>query len=211
VIKEKTKNSVHSKAVLKAGYLAIVVNLLLAIFKIAVGTISGSLAVMSDAIHGLIDTFSGIIVVVSEKLGASKKFNRDHEKIEHIGALLIATIIIIVGVHIFIESIEKFIAPEEVEYTTPVIIVLNGSVVAKLLLGRYLKTTGTKVKSDTLIASSVETINDSIISGAVLFSALIYLIWHINLEAYISVIISIIIIKLGLELIFPKFFHHHHH
>jgi cation diffusion facilitator family transporter len=211
VIKEKTKNSVHSKAVLKAGYLAIVVNLLLAIFKIAVGTISGSLAVMSDAIHGLIDTFSGIIVVVSEKLGASKKFNRDHEKIEHIGALLIATIIIIVGVHIFIESIEKFIAPEEVEYTTPVIIVLIGSVVAKLLLGRYLKTTGTKVKSDTLIASSVETINDSIISGAVLFSALIYLIWHINLEAYISVIISIIIIKLGLELIFPKFFHHHHH
>ena len=209
MIKEKTKNSVHSKAVLKAGYLAIVVNLLLAIFKIAVGAISGSLAVMSDAIHGLIDTFSGIIVVVSEKLGASKKFNRDHEKIEHIGALLIATIIIIVGAHIFIESIEKLIAPEEVEYTTPVIIVLICSIVAKLLLGRYLKTTGTKVRSDTLIASSVETINDSIISGAVLLSALIYLIWHINLEAYISIIISAIIVKLGLELIFPKFHHHH--
>ena len=207
--KEKSPNSIHNKTVLKAGYLAIAINLLLAVFKIIVGAISGSLAVMSDAIHGLIDTFSGIIVVVSEKLGASKKFNRDHEKIEHIGALLIATIIIIVGVHIFIESIEKLIAPEEVEYTTPVIIVLICSVVAKLLLGRYLKATGTKVRSDTLIASSVETINDSIISGAVLLSALIYLIWHINLEAYISIIISAIIVKLGLELIFPKFHHHH--
>ena len=210
--KEKTKNSIHNKTVLKAGYLAITVNLFLAVFKIAVGAISGSLAVMSDAIHGLIDTLSGIIVVISEKLGASKKFSKDHEKIEHIGALLIAAIIIIIGIHIFAESIEKLITPEEVEYSAPVIIVLIGSVVAKLLLGRYLKTTGTKVKSDTLIASSVETINDSIISGAVLISALIYLIWHINLEAYISIIISIIIIiKFGLELIFPKFLHHHHH
>ena len=193
--KEKSQNSVHNKTVLKAGYLAIVVNLLLAVFKIVVGAISGSLAVMSDAIHGLIDTLSGIIVVISEKLGASKKFSKDHEKIEHIGALLIAAIIIIVGIHIFAESIEKLITPEEVEYSAPVIIVLISSVVAKLLLGRYLKTTGTKVKSDTLIASSVETI---------------YLIWHINLEAYISIIISVIIIKFGLELIFPKIFKHHH-
>ena len=209
MVKEKSPDSTHNKTVLKAGYLAIVINLLLAVFKIAVGIISGSLAVMSDAIHGLIDTLSGIIVVTSEKLGTSKKFNKDHEKIEHIGASLIAAIIIIVGIHIFIESIEKLITPEEVEYSAPVIIVLIGSVVAKFLLGRYLKTTGTKVKSDTLIASSVETINDSIISGAVLLSALIYLIWHINLETYISIIISIVIIKLGLELIFSNFPHHH--
>lgn len=209
--KEKSPNSVHNKTVLKAGYLAIVVNLLLAVFKIAVGAVSGSLAVMSDAIHGLIDTLSGIIVIASEKLGTSKRFHKDHEKIEHIGALLIAIIIIIVGIHIFIESIEKLITPEEVEYTAPVIIVLIGSIVAKLLLGRYLKSTGTKVKSDTLVASSVETINDSIISGAVLLSALIYLIWHINLEACISIIISVIIVKLGLELIFPKIFQHHRH
>ena len=209
--KEKSPNSIHNKTVLKAGYIAITVNLLLAVFKIAVSAISGSLAVMSDAIHGLIDTLSGIIVVISEKLGNSKKFNKNHEKIEHIGAIMIAVIIIVVGVHILIESIEKLASPEEIEYPLPVIIVLIGSVAAKLFLGRYLRTTGTKVKSDTLIASSVETINDSIISGAVLLSAVIYIIWNINLEAYISITISVIIIKFGLELIFPKISHHHHH
>ena len=124
---------------------------------------------------------------------------------------MIAVIIIVVGVHILIESIEKLASPEEIEYPLPVIIVLIGSVAAKLFLGRYLRTTGTKVKSDTLIASSVETINDSIISGAVLLSAIIYIICSINLEAYISIIISVIIIKFGLELIFPKISHHHHH
>ena len=200
----------HQKTVLKAGTIAILTNLLLAIFKIIIGAISNSLAVMSDATHGLIDTISGIIVIISEKLGSSHKFNKNHEKIEHIGALLIATIIIIVGIHIFIESIEKIITPEDVEYPAPVIIVLIISIVSKLLLGRYLRITGTKVQSDTLIASSVETINDSIISGTVLLSALIYLIWHINVESYISIIISIIILKLGLGLIFPKLSGQHH-
>lgn len=200
----------HQKTVLKAGTIAIMTNLLLAIFKIIIGTISNSLAVISDATHGLIDTISGIIVIISEKLGSSHKFNKNHEKIEHIGALLIATIIIIVGIHIFIESIEKIITPEDVEYPAPVIIVLIISIVSKLLLGRYLRITGTKVQSDTLIASSVETINDSIISGTVLLSALIYLIWHINVESYISIIISIIILKLGLGLIFPKLPGQHH-
>ena len=200
----------HNKTVIKAGFIAIAVNLLLAVFKVVIGAISNSLAITSDAVHGLIDTLSGIIVIVSEKLGSSKKFAKKHEKIEHSGAILIAIIVIFVGIHIFAESIEKIIEPEEVEYSAPIIIVLIGSIIAKFILGRYLKTTGTKVKSDTLIASSVETINDSIISGAVLISALIYLIWHINLEAYISIIISVIIIKFGLELIFPKFFKHHH-
>lgn len=200
----------HNETVIKAGFIAIAVNLLLAIFKVVIGAISNSIAITSDAIHGLIDALSGIIVITSEKLGTSKKFAKKHEKIEHFGAILIAIIIITVSIHIFIESIEKIIEPEEVEYSAPIIIVLIGSIIAKFILGRYLKTTGTKVKSDTLIASSVETINDSIISGAVLFSATIYLIWHIDVEAYISIIISIIILKFGLELIFPKFFKHHH-
>ena len=200
----------HHRTVIKAGSIAIFVNLLLAVFKVIIGLISNSLAIMSDAIHGLIDTASGIIVIISEKLGTSKKFHKSHEEIEHIGALLIAIIIIIVGIHILIESIEKIIDPEEVEYSVPVIIVLIGSIIAKLLLGRYLKHTGKKVKSDTLVASSVETLNDSIISAAVLISAIIYLIWHVDIEAYVSIIISIIIIQFGLGLIFPKLNHHHH-
>ena len=62
----------HSKTVVKAGAIAIIVNLLLAIFKIFVGSVSNSVAVTSDALHGLVDTLSGAIVIISEKLGSSK-------------------------------------------------------------------------------------------------------------------------------------------
>ena len=199
----------HSKTVVKAGMIAVFVNLLLALLKIIIGSVSNSVAITSDALHGLIDTISGIIVIASEKLGSNKKLQSDHAKIERIGAIIIAFIIIIVGVHIIIESIEKIINPEPIEYSAPIIIVLITSIIGKLLLGRYLKITGQKVNSDTLIASSVETINDSIISGAVLFSILIHSIWQVDIEAYISLVISFIIIKLGLELIFPKLHSHH--
>lgn len=205
-----TNKSHHQEQVLRAGAIAILVNLLLAIVKIIIGVFSNSIAIMSDAIHGIVDTLSGIIVVVSEKLGSSKRFSKNHAKIEHYGAQLIAIIIIIVGIHILVESIEKTTTPEEVEYSSPTILILIISIIGKLILGRYLRTIGRRVHSDTLIASSVETINDSIISGAVLLSTIVYLIWHINIEAYISIIISAIIIKLGLELIFPQFFKHHH-
>lgn len=200
----------HSHTVLKAGAIAILVNLLLAIFKVVIGIASNSIAIMSDALHGLVDTLSGIIVIVSEKLGTSQKYSHSHAKIEHIGARIIAVIIAVVGIHILFESIEKLSTHEEPEYSIPIIIVLSASIVGKLLLGRFLKHTGHKVASDTLIASSVETINDSIISGAVLLSALIYIIWGIDIEAYISIIIGCIILRSAILLIFPSPHSHHH-
>ncbi len=200
----KSKTTSHNRTVLRAGYVAIIVNLTLAFFKMIVGSLSHSIAIISDAAHGLIDTLSGIIIIISEKLGNSKRFINSHAKIERYGAILIAIIIICVGIHIITESIEAIASQEVAEYSPPTIIVLISSIITKFILSRYLKNTGEKAKSDTLVASSVETVNDSIISGTVLLAAIIYLIWGINIESYISILVSIIIIKHGLTLIFPK-------
>ena len=125
--------------------------------------------------------------------------------------IIIAIIIIVVGVDILAESIEKIFVPEEVEYSIPTIIVLIASIATKYLLARYLKTTGISIKSNVLVASGAETMNDTWISIAVLVSAVIYLIWHVDIEAYVSIIIALVIIKIGLEFIFPHISHHHHH
>ena len=112
---------------------------------------------------------------------------------------------------IFIESIEKIIEPEAPDYSAPTIIVVIASIALKSLLAYYLRQTGHKVKSSVLTASAAETLNDTWISVAVLASAIIYIIWHVDIEAYVSIIISVIIIKIGLEFIFPNLSHHHHH
>jgi len=90
-------NHTHSVTVLKAGFLAVLVNLLLTGFKMTVGLLSNSVAITSDALHGLIDTISGFVVIISEKIGSVKRIKLSHEKIERIGAVFIALIILMVG------------------------------------------------------------------------------------------------------------------
>ncbi len=204
---EKTR----SKTIIKSGYLFILINFLLAVFNLIVGFLSNSLAIASDAIHSLTDSVSGFLIIISEKLANHHKFSNYRNKIERITTIIISLIIIAVGIEIIIESIKNIISPEEVEYSIPTIIVLIASIIAKYLLAKYLKSTGKAIKSNVLIASGTETMNDTWISVAVLLSAVIYLIWHIDINSYISLIISIIIIEVGLEFIFPHISHHHHH
>ena len=204
------KNS-RSRTIQKSGYLFILTNFLLAIFNIIVGILSNSLAIASDAIHSLTDSISGFLIIISEKLATHHKFTQYRAKIERITTIIIALIITVVGVEIIVLSIKNIISPEEVDYSAPTIIVLIVSIIAKYALATYLKKTGKSIKSNVLVASGAETMNDTWISIAVLISAVIYLIWHINIESYISLIIAIVIIKVGLEFIFPHLSKHHHH
>ncbi len=201
----------RSKTIIKSGFLFIITNFLLAIFNIIVGIMANSIAIVSDATHSLIDALSGFLVIISEKLANHKKLTVHRAKIERYTTIFIALIIIITGIHIIIESIQKFTENESPDYSIATIIVLIASIMAKYTLAIYLKTTGKKIKSKVVEASGAETLNDTWISVAVLVSAIIYLIWKIDIEAYVSIIIALVIIKVGLEFIFPHISHHHHH
>lgn len=204
---EKTR----SKTIVKSGYLFILTNFLLAIFNIIVGILSNSLAIASDAVHSLTDSISGFLIIISEKLANHRSLSHLRAKIERTTTIIIALIIIIVGIEIIVLSIKNIISPEEVEYSIPTIIVLIASIAAKYLLAIYLKNTGKTVKSNVLIASGAETLNDAWISVAVLLSAIVHAIWQIDISSYVSIIIALIIIKIGLEFIFPHISKHHHH
>lgn len=205
------KDKSRSQIIVKSGYLFILTNFLLAALNIVIGFFSNSIAIISDAFHSLIDSVSGVLVIVGEKLANSHKFNSHRVKIERGTTILIALFIIGVGIHIIIESIEKLLEPNSVDYSFYTILILIISIFVKYTLAIYLKKTGKKIKSNVLLASGTETLNDTWISIAVLFSAVIYLIWGVDIESYVSIVIALVIIKVGLEFIFPKISHHHHH
>ena len=200
----------RSKVIVKSGYMFILTNFLLAVFNLAVGILAGSLAVTSDAAHSLIDAISGFVVIIGEKIAKQKKDKR--EKIERATTVAIAVIIIVTGAHIVMEAIEKIansdFAPD---YSIATVVVLIGSIIAKFALAKYLYRHGEQYKSKVLTASGAETMNDMLISVAVFASVLFYFAWGIDIEAYVSIAISLIIFKIGLEFIFPKFSKHHHH
>lgn len=201
----------RSKTIVKSGYLFIATNFFLGVFNIIIGLLSGSLAITSDAVHSFIDSVTGFFIIICEKLSNHHRLSEYRKHIERLTTILIAIVIIIAGVDIIVESIEKILEPEAPDYSAPTFIVLIASIAMKYLLASYLKKKGESEHSTVLTASGAETMNDTWISVAVLGSAVFYLISHVDIEAYVSVIIALLIIKVGLEFIFPHLSHHHHH
>ena len=211
VVRRQRDNTERSRVIVKSGIWFIVTNFLLSVFNMIVGTIAGSVAIVGDGAHSLIDAVSGFLIIGSEKLAESAKFAEKRAKIERVTTIIIALIIIAVGVHILVEAIEKLLEPEEMEISAATIVVVAASLVAKLILAIYLIQTGKKQKSEVVRASGAETLNDMWISAVVLLSIVVYAIWHVDIEGYVSAIIAFVIFKVGLEFIFPHLDQHHHH
>lgn len=194
----------REKEVIKTSLISIISNIVLALFKAFVGLLANSIAIISDAINNISDALSSIITIVGTKL-AGKAPDRKHPygygRIEYMTSLIVSAIVLYAGVTALIESIKKIINPEIPDYSYLTLIVLISGIFVKFILGLYVKKKGKKVHSDSLVASGSDAFNDAILSISVLASAIIYMIFNINIEAYIGTLVSIFIIKAGLELI----------
>ena len=194
----------REKIIVKTSIIGIITNVLLAAFKAAVGLISNSIAVILDAVNNLSDALSSVITIIGAKLAnraPDKKHPLGHGRLEYISSMLVAAIVLYAGVTALVESIKKIFHPAQAEYTITSLIIIAVAVVVKLVLGRYVKGQGEKVNSGALVASGSDASFDAILSASVLACAIIHMLFHISLEAYMGVIISIVIIKAGVEMI----------
>ena len=195
---------IREKVVIKTSIISIFANIILAGFKAFVGLLANSIAIISDAVNNLSDALSSIITIVGTKLALKspdKKHPYGYGRIEYMTSLLVSTIVLYAGITSLIESFKKIITPEVTDYTTTTLIILIFGIIVKFILGLYVKKKGSDVNSDSLVASGADAFNDAILSISVLLSAVVYLLFKINLEAYVGVILSIFIIKTGVELI----------
>lgn len=194
----------REKTIVKTSIISICANLVLVGFKAAVGFLSNSIAIISDAVNNLSDALSSIITIVGTKLAGKppdKKHPYGYGRIEYLTSLVVSAIVLYAGITALIESVKKIISPEEVEYNIATLVILTAGVIVKLVLGLYVKKKGRTVKSDSLVASGADAFNDAILSISVLASAIIYMIFSVNLEAYVGILVSFFIIKAGVELI----------
>ena len=199
---ERTLN--REKVIVKTSIIGIATNVLLAAFKAGVGLLSNSIAVILDAVNNLSDALSSVITIIGAKLAnraPDKKHPLGHGRLEYISSMLVAAIVLYAGVTALVESVKKIFHPQESEYTLTSLIIIAVAVVVKLVLGRYVKGQGEKVNSGALVASGSDASFDAILSASVLACAIIHMLFHISLEAYMGVIISIVIIKAGVGMI----------
>jgi cation diffusion facilitator family transporter len=194
----------REKVIVKTSIIGIVTNVLLAAFKAGVGLLSNSIAVILDAVNNLSDALSSVITIIGARLAnraPDKKHPLGHGRLEYISSMLVAAIVFYAGVTALVESVKKIFHPEQSEYTLTSLIIIAVAVAVKLVLGRYVKGQGEKVNSGALVASGSDASFDAILSSSVLVCAIIHMLFHISLEAYMGVIISIVIIKAGIEMI----------
>ena len=193
----------REKGIVKTSVIGVITNVLLAAFKAAVGMISNSIAVTLDAVNNLSDALSSVITIIGAKLGAKqpdKKHPLGYGRIEYLSSMIVAGIVLYAGITSAVESVKKIITPEKADYSIVSLIIIGVAIVVKLVLGQFVKKQGKKYNSGALAASGSDALFDAILSASVLASAAIYLIWHISLEAYVGVIIAVIIIKAGIEM-----------
>ena len=194
----------RSSQIIRTSVIGIVANVLLAAFKAVVGALASSVAIVMDAVNNLSDALSSVITIIGTKL-SERPADREHPfgfgRVEYFSAIIIAVLVLSAGITSLIESVKKIFNPTEPEYTTVTLVVIIVAIVVKLVLGQYVKRQGKQLKSDALIASGSDALFDAIITLATLISAGIMLLWNVSLDGILGALISLVIIKAGIEML----------
>lgn len=194
----------RERAIVRTSIIGISANVLLAVFKAAIGLMSNSIAIVMDAVNNISDAGSSLITIIGTKLAGrepDKKHPFGYGRIEYLSAMIISLIVLYAGITSLTESVKKIINPDTPDYSTVSLIIVGAAVAVKIILGRYVKAVGKKVNSSSLINSGEDATLDSIISASTLVAAAIFLIFGISLEAWLGAIISLLIIKAGFEML----------
>ena len=195
---EQTKTISREKTIVRTGIIGIIANILLASFKALIGLTVHSTAMVLDAVNNFSDVLSSVVTIIGTKIASRKpdyKHPLGHGRVEYLAQMIIAALILYAGITALWESIQKIINPVEADHSAISLTIISVAIVVKIGLGIFVKGQGKKVKSDLLISSGTDALFDAILSTAVLISAVILLLFKFNIEAYVSVIISLFILK----------------
>ncbi len=197
-------NISRDKVIIRTSIIGILANVFLAAFKAVVGLTANSIAIVMDAVNNISDAASSVITIIGTKLAgkeADKKHPFGYGRVEYLSAMVISILVLYAGITAFTESVKKIIDPAVPDYSITALVIVAVAVAVKIVLGIYVKRTGKKVNSDSLINSGEDATLDSVISASTLAAAGIYMIFGISLEAWLGAVIAIVIIKSGFEML----------
>ena len=189
-----------------SGIIGICTNIVLAVFKLIIGLLTASVAIMADAMNNLSDAGSSIISFVSFKLSA-KPADRDHPfghaRIEYVASMVVSFLILLVGFEMLIDSLSVvlgFSETETPEFSTISLVILGVSVFVKLALSIFYRKIGKKIDSSVVLASSTDSFFDSISTFAVLISSIIIKFTDLAIiDAIVGLAVSLLIIWAGIR------------
>ncbi len=145
---------------LRVSAVSIAVNLLLSVAKLAAGLIARSGAMVSDAVHSASDIFSTIIVIIGVKLSgkaADREHPYGHERMECVAAILLAVVLLITGIFIAQEGVQRILSADSEPLPVPGVLALVAavaSILTKEAMFWYTRRYARKLGSSALMADA---------------------------------------------------------
>ena len=201
--KNTSDSSVREKYGTVISIFSIVCNTIMVIFKLIVSIITNSVSIRADAFNNLSDVGSNLASLFGFRL-SNKHPDSNHPygygKMEYISGMIVSFLILLVGFEAITDALDKIIHPIIMEYSSIAIIVLFVSILIKLVMWYMNNKAGKAIESETLMAAGQDSFNDSITTFATLICLLFYKFTNINIDAYVGFIVSILVIKSGVEI-----------
>lgn len=177
-------------------------NILLFLGKYLAGRLSGSIAMTADAFNNLSDAGSSVITLLGFRMAAKKPdpgHPFGHGRIEYLSGVAVSLIIIVVGVQLGLESIDKIISPEPVDAGLVPMLVLVASICVKGYMFAYNRGIGRKINSPGMSATAMDSLSDSIATSVVLISMLLARFADVNVDGWGGAAVAVFIIFSGFK------------
>lgn len=188
----------------RASVVGIACNVLLVLTKGMAGLMVGSVSVVADAANNLMDAASSILTLVGFKL-ASKPADEGHPyghgRYEYLAALGVSVLIIVTGVELVRESVERMLHPASTAFSALTIGALVLSVAIKLALAVYYTRVGKRIGSDAIRAAARDSLNDVVATTAVLVGAYLSRATGVQTDGLLGLAVGLFVLWGGIDLL----------
>src|SRR5699024_308301 len=183
--------------------ITLIINIILAMIKTVIGIISGSKAMLADGIHTMSDVVSTIIVLIGLKI-SSKEADSDHqyghEKFESVFAKLLSIFLVLTGSYIGYEAFKSLSQGNIVKPKFMALVAAVVSIIVKEIMYRYTMRAAKKTNSISMEADAWHHRSDALSSLGTFIGILGARLGFTILDPIAGVIVSILIIKVGIDI-----------
>jgi cation diffusion facilitator family transporter len=181
-----------------------VVNLVLSVFKIGIGWVSQSHALIADGFHSLSDLLSdGLVYYASHHASqeADDEHPYGHERFETLATVMLGALLIAVAGAIVWDAMSRFFSDQSLSYGWWVIVAASLSVLCKEVLYHLTMRTAKATKSELLKANAWHHRSDAVSSLVVLVGVGLEMAGFKYFDSIAALIVGLMVIKIGFDLV----------
>ena len=187
-----------------SSVVCMVCNILLFSIKYLAGSLSGSIAILSDAFNNLSDCANCLITFFGYRMAAKpadKGHPFGHGRMEYLTSLLIAVLIAIMGVELLRDSFDKLRHPAPVTFRWMVLGILLLSILIKLWMALFNQKLGKQCRSSAILATAKDSYSDVLATTSTLIVLVVSRFTDFPLDGWMGILVSLFILKTAYDII----------